>query len=45
MVILLQHAGGAAVMAAHHDRAFLVLLKGVAGHRLEAAHGELRAGF
>lgn len=43
MVIVLHHAAGAAAGAAQHDRAFvLVLVEGMAGHRLKAAQGELR---
>lgn len=50
-LVLLQHAGGAAVRDAEQEAVFGVLLllvllvKGVAGHRLEAAQREVRVGI
>lgn len=45
-LVLLQHAGGAAVRDAEQEAVFGVLLvllvERVAGHRLEAAQGEIR---
>lgn len=46
LAILLRHAGGAAVGDAEHEMVFVLLVvllvEGVAGHRLKTAQGELR---